>query len=210
MIIQKAGVIKFLRYLGIFCAITMGFFSIVGSDEDDAADLLGLPDSAETEFELDSVDVTKIANGEAIQPQFAITEGCGTTTIQEQLDMSDLDSELLDLIDSIDFEALAAEYQVTAYTGTKEPLTCTLTIAYNEEKVEIGSIVVQDLDVDTLTEVKSVELLEGALEAINYYLDKANWDEPLDYCVSCSEDNGTLIDSYSLTYTPTLKVKAKR
>lgn len=210
MIIQRAGVLKYLRYLGIFCAITMGFFSIVATSEDDAADILGLPDSADTEFELQSVEVTKAANGADIQPQFYITEGCGTTTIQEQLDMSDLSDDLLDVVDSIEFQALDAGFQVTTFTGDNELLTCTLTVAYNNEKVEIGTIQVQDLSVDTLTEVKSVTILEGALEAINFYLAKANWNVPLDYCVSCSEEDGTLIDSYTLTYTPTLKVKAKR
>ena len=54
MIIQRTGVVKFLRYLGVFCAITMGFFSIVATSEDDVADAIGLSQFA------DSVEDNKI------------------------------------------------------------------------------------------------------------------------------------------------------
>ena len=55
MIIQKAGVIKFTRYLAIFCAITMGFICIVASSEDDIEDELAF----DKNLQVASVEVTE-------------------------------------------------------------------------------------------------------------------------------------------------------
>jgi len=59
MIIQKAGVIKFARYLAIFCAITMGFFCIVATSEDDAADIVSIPVDADYDLSAGEVTVDK-------------------------------------------------------------------------------------------------------------------------------------------------------
>ena len=54
MMIQRTNSIKFLRYLGIFCALTMGFFSIVATSEDDVEDAAAFDE----ELQIASVTVT--------------------------------------------------------------------------------------------------------------------------------------------------------
>jgi hypothetical protein len=195
MIIQKTSTLKFLRYLGIFCAITMGFFSIVATSEDDAADAIGVPESADTSFNLQSVEVVKGTGG------LATEEECGSTTIQDELDNSDLSQDLLDLIDTIQFTQLDIDY-VLSFDGAEEPLTCTLTIEYNAADVEIATITVDQANAS----LKAVTVPDTAMEAINYHL--ANWDAPLVYCVTCTDND--LSANYTLTYTPTFQVKVSR
>ncbi|MBW2176646.1 MAG: hypothetical protein JRH03_06805, partial [Deltaproteobacteria bacterium] len=108
MIIQKAGVFKFLRYLGIFCALTMGFFSIVATSEDDVADTLGIDTefSTNADVELPSINVKKDA-----QPQFAaVYAASGTTTVQTAIDQAN--TEALDDVDitSVTLKSMEIEY----------------------------------------------------------------------------------------------------
>lgn len=200
MIIQKAGVFKFFRYLGIFCAITMGFFSIVATSEDDVADAVGVPESADTELEMQPVTVEKGTGGLNVD-LLDTTQNCGSTTIQDELDKADLSEELLDMIDTVQFTQLDIDY-VVAFNGAEEPLACTLTIEYNAEDVEIGTVTVDQAN----NSLEKVEVPSTAMEAINYFL--ANWDATMNYCVVC-EDTGVAVN-YTLTYTPKFLVKVSR
>jgi len=204
MIIQRAGIIKFARYLAIFCAITMGFFCIVATSEDDAedaaADAAGIPESADATLQMPPVEVEKGTGGASIDP-FDDTKNCGSTTIQEELNNSDLSEDLLDLIDSVQFTQLDVDY-VISFDGASEPLTCTLTITYNAADVTIGTITVDQAN----NSLEAVTVPPSAMEAINYHL--ANWSAPLDYCVTCTDTGVT--QNYTLTYTPKFQVEVSR
>lgn len=205
MIIQKAGVLRYLRYLGIFCVIAMGFFSIVATSEDDAADALGIPSSADTDLALQSVTVEKGTGGLSVNP-FASTTNCGATTIQTELDNSGLSQDLLDLASSIEFTQLDIDYTYSV-DGALEDLSCTLTIEYNAADVEIGTVTIDTAD-KSLVSLVNVTVPTTAMEAINYYLAKANWSVPLNYCVVCTDTD--TVQNYTLTYSPTFKVKVSR
>jgi len=65
MIISKAGKFKTLRFLGVLCAIVMGFMTLVGTSEDDAKDAAGdivdIDFIEDAELELEPVTVEKLA-----------------------------------------------------------------------------------------------------------------------------------------------------
>ena len=209
MIIQRAGVFKFLRYLSIFCAVTMGLFSMVACSEDDVEDAVldagGVPESANTTFEFVPITVTKVG-GAGINPSLVKT-GCADTTIQAEINNSDLDQELIDRIATIQFTQLDILYtSVPAPDGTKgELVTCTLTIDYPAgTPVTIGSAQILHPS-ETLT---GLAVPQTAMDTVNYYLNKEHWAENLHYCVSCTDQD--VIQDYLIDMTPRFNVTVSR
>ncbi|MEN8245315.1 MAG: hypothetical protein ABFS43_10485 [Thermodesulfobacteriota bacterium] len=197
MIIQRAGVLKFLRYLGIFCAITMGFFSIVATSEEDAKDALGveIPFEGDAEIELDPVTVEKA-------DEVAPTEGdpdCPDVTVQQVLD-----DALAGLIDGVtvtgdDVDTITLNYASSNYTvawsgaGAVTDITCWLTITgltTPAQSIELDHTVLQN-------STGSVHLDADELAVINFYLQ--NRTEQFEYCYTCTSTAG--IDDYTAEFT---------
>ena len=114
MIIQKAGVIKFLRYLGIFCALTMGFFSIVGSDESDVEDAA----AQDVDLTLDPITVTKPAALDVIECETGLTINDGI--IDAGVDTGD--------IKSVELNKLEARYRNSSWIPDTEAFKCSVSM----------------------------------------------------------------------------------
>ena len=198
MIIQKAGVLKYLRYLGIFCAITMGFFSIVATSEEDAKDAIGVtvPFEGDAEIELDPVTVEKTD-----EPAPAAGDpDCPDVTVQAVLD------DALDgLVDGItitgsDVDTITLNYANSTYTalwtGTGAPTEISCVLEITGLTTPAQSITLAATAIQNAGPV-SVGFNNAELAVINFYLQ--NRTEQFEYCYTCtSSDN---IDTYDVTFT---------
>ena len=214
MIIQKAGVLKYLRYLGIFCAITMGFFSIVATSEDDAADVLGIDTdfSESAELELDEVTVAK--SGDA---QIAVDyKDCGQQTSIAQL-VKDANISGLEDVDvtSVTFNSVQAKFrEATWLPNTVATYQCRLEVT----EVDPPEATVRDpydaiftgIAVDSASkDWVSISFDEDGTRAINGYLNDYLGDQLLvfEYCVGCDDNNE--VDTFSAIHALRLNVTIK-
>ena len=183
MIIQRAGVFRFLRYVGIFCAITMGFFSIVATSEDD------VEDAAAFDKDLDVASIT--VTDAQLQSTY---KNC-----EQEISLNGLaDDAGVDIsnIKSVKLNGLKARYQNVILNPEVDDFSCTVTITQvnpagdNDTKlpdinVKVGS-----------SEWGGVALTDDNLSVINYYL--ANRDSSFDICAVCTDDL-TPVESFSAT-----------
>lgn len=201
MIISKAGAFKMLRIIGIFCAIVMGFVTLVGTSESDVKDAAGIDTSFEkdADIELEPVTVEKSTNGLSIQ---AAGDDCDTMTIDDALTALENDIENLDQVNIDEIELLYVHGNYTASWSPEDvtSFTCSLTIAGTQSttiaETAINSTSANQTIDDTLTQAQ--------IDVINFYL--ANTDEPFTYCVVCDD---TDIDSYNVTYNVEIGVTIK-
>jgi hypothetical protein len=199
MIISKSGKFKMLRCLGVFCAMMMGFITLVGCSVEDAADTLGIDtDFDETEsLDLDTVTVTENFNTLSILA--AGDPNCGSTSIQQAIDEADIDG-LDDVdIDSINFAGMSGTYTADWTPDTVTFFTCSVTISGSQDTITIAETAIDGMegDLENLTTPEEEAVL-------NYYID--NRDEVFNYCVTCDDVE---IDTYTVTYDVNVAVRIK-
>lgn len=195
MIIQKTGVLKYLRYLGVFCAITMGFFSIVATSEDDVKDALDITFDKDFDLTVEPITVDKVGDAGALSVdkcEVGITVNDGIAAAAEEYpDLLDVD------IEGVTLNALEARYHnSSALPVGMLPFQCEVSLT------EVGGDGSNDITVGPFSVAARAEndwsdpisLTPADVTAINYYLE--NRDVPMDLCVICN-DNG--IDSLAVT-----------
>ena len=183
MIIQRAGIIKFARYLAIFCAITMGFFCIVATSEDDAEDAVEEAAAFDEDIEVASVTVT---SGDpaptSLHKNCELGISINGLATDAGVDTSD--------IKSIKLNSLSARYRnadITPDTGT---FTCSATLS-GDQNTTFPSIDVVEGNGDWI----GATLSQNNLDAVNYYLD--NRDAVFDICAVCDADVGNTIEDFT-------------
>jgi len=193
MIISKAGKFKTLRFLGVLCAIVMGFMTLVGTSEDDAKDAAGdivdIDFSEDAELELEPVTVEKLAAA-SIQ---AAGDDCDTLTINDAL--SAVEDEIEDL-DQVDIDDVELQYVEGTYVANWTPpenmsFSCSLTISGSQTPITIAETAINGAS-GTVDDI----LTQEQMDVINYYL--SNRSEEFTYCVVCDDSGG--IDTYNVTY----------
>ena len=179
--IQRTNTIKFLRYLGIFCALTMGFFSIVATSEDDVEDAL----AQEGDATYGPFTVSKTAEAGAAATESECEVG---VSINDALDEVDID------IGDIELKKLEVSYRNATWEGTGD-FTCWV------ELTDLGGGG-YDLTTDPITFQERgdtwsspITATSDELSAINYFLDHR--DEEFTICAVCSDNAGD-ITSYSV------------
>lgn len=191
MIIQRAGVFKFFRYLGIFCALTMGFFSIVATSEDDVKDALAVDFSEDVTLETPPVEVEKVE----VAPGDAGPE-CETMTVNEAIDLA-LAQEEIDFIDYSDVDDIILKDASITYSATWvgdfTKIKCELKLT--GPKAEDPSATISDIAVSG--ETNTLTLDNATKTVIQHYLD--NPDKPMTACYTCTDDPA-LVDSYIVTF----------
>jgi len=194
MIISKAGKFKTLRFLGVLCAIVMGFMTLVGCSEDDVKDavddIVDIDFSKNAAFELEPVTVEKVS-GASIQ---ATGDDCDTLTINDALDAVEDEIEDLDRvdIDTVELEYVEASYSDASWTPADNmSLSCSLTITGSQPTIYIAETVINGA-----SGIIDVALTQDQIDVINYYLSHRN--EEFTYCVACDDTEG--IDTYTVTY----------
>lgn len=209
MIIQKAGVLKYLRYLGIFCALTMGFVSIVATSEEDAADALGVDTDFDQDFDLAVNEITVEKTAEP-GPAAAYSNCEENLSIQQGIDaLENSDIDDVDL-DSVTLNYLEVRYKdATWQTLAADSLTCSVSLtevdppatrdAYNTTFPSI-QIIQNSSDWTSLT------LSDDNKTVINHYLN--NRTEEFHICVEC-DDNAGEITEFSVTVEANLDIKIK-
>jgi hypothetical protein len=199
MIISKTGTFRILRIIGVFCAIGMGFMTLVGTSEDDATNAIGVDDSFNetATFELEPVTVEKVGATSIM----AAGDDCNAMTINDALDAVKDDIKDFDKLDisSVKLEYVHGNYTATWEPGTVTSFTCSLTITGSQDPITIAETAINGsagtID-DTLTQAQ--------IDVINYYL--AHRSEEFTYCLVCDD---TDIDSYSVTYDVEIGVRIK-
>jgi len=194
MIIQKTGMLKYLRYLGIFCAITMGFMTIVATGEDDAedlaADIVDIDFDENADLELDSVTIEK----SDAEVQIAATEQtCDTTSVNQAI--ADANIEGIDnvTIKTVKLLYVQARYRNATWApSSSTSLTCTASISGGGPDATFTATAINAANSDWV----NLTLPTAAQDAINYYL--TNRGEAFTYCVVC--DDGDEITEYSVEY----------
>ena len=208
MFIQKAGMLKVLRYLGIFCAITMGFMTIVATSEDDAKDavedLVDVDYEEDVEMELEPVAVEKESGAESqslsrsMADVMAAGDECGQTSVNDALETAinaadiDVDIDVED-IGEVELDYVEADY-TAVWSGDNPPttLTCTLNIA----GVDAGDPAAQ-LSETTINGASGTVSIAGAsLTVVDHYLQ--NPDKEFMYCAACTDTEG--IETYTVTF----------
>jgi len=188
MIIQKAGMFKFLRYLGIFCALTMGFFSIVATSEDDVKDALNL--TFDKDFDLTVQDITVSKNaGPGAAAVFEVCEE--KIAVQDGIDALE-DADLSDVsISRVSLNTLEVRNTNTTWTTTGgDILTCEISLTeIDPPAAEVRAPYDTTLPEIQITQAEttwvSLTLSQENLDVINYYL--ANRLEKFDICVECDD-----------------------
>ncbi|RLB97498.1 MAG: hypothetical protein DRH90_23285 [Deltaproteobacteria bacterium] len=195
MIIQRAGVLKYLRYLGIFCALTMGFFSIVATSEDDVEDALDLTFDKDFDLTVEEITVDKTTETTAAEVfeecELGLTVNDGIANL-EDADVPDMD------IDNVTLNAFEARYKDATWDPGNETLTCEVSLT------QVGGDGTNDITVGPITITQSsatwspwITITPADVSAINYYLQ--NRDAAFDLCVEC-DDNASAIDTFSVTF----------
>jgi hypothetical protein len=198
MIISKAGTFKMLRILGIFCALGMGFMTLVGTSEDDATKAAGIDDSVETDADLtlDPVTVDKVGSTSIM----AAGDDCNTLSINSALEAVKDDIENYD---KLDISSVKLNYVSGVYTANWLPadvlsFTCSLTITGTQ------STTIAETAINGTSGTIDDTLTQAQIDVINYYL--ANRGETFTYCVVCDDVE---LDSYSVTYEVEIGVTVK-
>lgn len=193
---SKSTRIHIIRYLGIFCAIVMGFMTLVGTSSDDVKDALNIDVDEDTTMELDSVTVNENVN---TLVETAIGDSnCDTTSIDQALNSVDIDPiDINDVdIDSIELNGISGTYTATWTPGTVSTFTCSLTVTGSQTTITIAETAINGTSGDL-----SGLLTQEEIDVINYYL--ANTNETFTYCVTCDD---TALTTFSITYDIELDV----
>jgi len=190
MTIQKASTIKFFRYLAIFCAITMGFFSIVATSEDDAKDALAVDFSEEVTLETPPVEVEKVGVGDAdAGPE------CETITVNEAITLALAEEEITFIdytdVDSIDLDNATCTY-TAVWVGQFSDISCTLKVS-GPEGAPTATVTAQAIS----GAEGSLTIDDATKTAIQYYLD--NPDTAMTACYECTDDPET-VTSYTIEF----------
>ena len=195
MIIQRTGVFKFLRYLGIFCAITMGFFSIVATSEDDAADLVAIPVDADYDLSAGEVTVDKTTEYTA-----AAEEDYGNCTdalsvnglLASHPNAEDIDKVSIDKI-TYKGEGIQARYKDALTDPALQNFTCKVNFKEISEPLDFPERAKYDVSVPgldiTLQDPAWTDYIvltpdQTAIDALNYFLDYR--DATFKVCAICT------------------------
>ena len=185
MIIQKTGVLKYLRYLGIFCAITMGFFSIVATSEDDVKDAIGDAAATDADVTYGPFTVSKVAPADE--------QRCETDiSINDGLDEAGVD---IGDIGDIELNKLQARYRNSSWAPGTESFVCRVALTdlgAGGNDLSTDAITIEQRDA---TWSEYITLTSDQISVINYYLD--NRDARFDICVVCSDNAGD-IETFSV------------
>ena len=194
--VSKGNLLKGLRKLGLLCVILIGFMAIVGSDSDDAKDLVNIDFEEEAEITLESVTVD-----ENLRIAAAAGDNCGTTSVKAELKKIEDDIEDLDKIDikSVVLNYMTVQYVAQWFPTSLNSLTCRLTIS-GEKDTSIA-----EMAINNTSGIQTIDLTDEQKEVVNYYL--KNRAEEFTYCVEC--DNDELINDYTVSYTAELGVTIK-
>lgn len=197
--VQRAGVFKFVRYVGVFCAIAMGFFSIVATSEDDVEDALNLNFDKDFDLTVDEISVSKPGQLAVEGCQFGLTTNAGIDNLEDE-DLLDVD------IDKVTLRELQARYRDTAWEPQSEDFSCEVSLS------ELGGdgshdILIEDIPIDARDAVDGwsewITITPADASAINYYLQ--NRDVAFDLCVECDDNEGA-ITSFKATIQVNFKV----
>jgi microcystin-dependent protein len=198
MIISKAGTFKLLRILGIFCAIAMGFVTLVGTSEDDATNAVGVDDSVEAnaDLTLDPVTVEKVGTTSIM----AAGDDCNTISINSALEAVKDDIENYDNLDinSVELRYVSGSYTASWLPAEVTSFSCSLTIT-GEQSTTIAATAINNASGNL-----DSTLSQAQIDVINHYLN--NRSEEFTYCVVCDDVE---LDSYSVTYEVEIGVKVK-
>ena len=182
--IQRTSAIKFLRYLGIFCAITMGFYCIVATSEDDAEDAAAFDE----DLTVASITVNDTDGPQELYKNCEKEVSINGAAEAAGVDVSD--------IKSLKLNGLKARYKDVTTDPVDQPFSCTVTIT-QVDPVGDNNATLPTIDIDQASsEWSNVKLSDDNLSAINYYI--ANRDSSFDICVECDVDIG-LIDTFTAT-----------
>ena len=208
MTIQKASTIKFFRYLAIFCAITMGFFSIVATSEDDVKDALNLTFDENADLTTEEVTVDKT---DLVQEAADFEDCAEGLTVQSGLDaLEDVDLSEVD-INSVEINALQYLYNNADYNGGDPDFSCVIEINEIDPPLQsvrdpynttLPAIQVNQTNVDWTT----FSLTQDNIDTISYYL--ANLNEDFDICVECDVVTGEE-DTFTATFKLNFDVNIK-
>ncbi len=194
--VSKGSVLKGFRKLGLLCVILIGFMAIVGSDSDDAKDLVNIDFEEDAEITLESVTVD-----ENLRIAAAAGDNCATTSVKAELKKIEDDIDDLDQIDikSVALRYLDVEYAAQWFPSSLSGLKCSLTIS-GEENTSIA-----EMAINNPSGYQRLDLTAEQIEVINYYL--KNRAKEFTYCVEC--DNDDLINDYTVRYQAELGVTIK-
>ncbi|MCG6909009.1 MAG: hypothetical protein LJE94_02660 [Deltaproteobacteria bacterium] len=210
MIIQKAGVFRLLRYLGVFCAITMGFFSIVATSEDDVKDALDLEFSENYELSTGEVTVAKPAAVQIAEVVKGCTDSLSVRGVMQNLeDWEDIEKVDIDSI-KLDPKKIRVEYRNAWTDPANETFSCTATFEElnppDTRDAYTFSLPAFDVTFNDSTWKTAVDIdpTDEMMNAINYFL--ANRAETFKICYECTFDEQT-IDDWSVGIRLILPVK---
>ncbi|MEJ2097265.1 MAG: hypothetical protein P8Y38_09055, partial [Deltaproteobacteria bacterium] len=116
MIISRTGTLRLLRIIGVFCALTMGFLTLVGTSEDDATNALGVDDDFDetADVELDEVTTTE-ADTNASAVFLPLAGNCSSLTVNQALEDLEAKGDIDDL-DKLDIGSITLQYISGSYT----------------------------------------------------------------------------------------------
>jgi len=193
---QKKRVIKALRRFALLGVILVGFMAIVGSDSDDAKDLVDI------DFEEDAtIELAPVTADKNLRITSAVGDNCGMTSVKAEIKKIEND---IDDLDQIDIDSVELRYITVSYLAQWIPasittLTCKLVIS-GEKNTSIA-----EMGINNPSGMSTIDLEDAQLEVINYYL--SNRAKEFTYCVEC--DNDELIEEFNVIYTAELGVTIK-
>jgi len=193
---QKKRVIKALRRFALLGVILVGFMAIVGSDSDDAKDLVDI------DFEEDAtIELAPVTADKNLRITSAVGDNCGMTSVKAEIKKIEND---IDDLDQIDIDSVELSYITVSYLAQWIPdsittLTCKLVIS-GEKNTSIA-----EMGINNPSGMSTIDLEDAQLEVINYYL--SNRAKEFTYCVEC--DNDELIEEFNVIYTAELGVTIK-
>ena len=105
--IQNKGMVKGLRNLALLCIFLMGFMVIVGSDSDDAKDLVDIDFEEDATITLPAVTID---NNQRLAS--ALGANCGITSVKDEIKKIE---DNIDDLDLIDIDSVALRYISVSY-----------------------------------------------------------------------------------------------
>lgn len=210
MIIQKTGVFKFLRYLGIFCALAMGFVSIVATSEEDAADALGIDTSFNETVYLSSGEVTVDKENEVVAEE--LFKNCSEILSVEGLLMQHEDWEDIQEVDmeSQTFPAngkVRVRYKDAMTDPALKAFTCSVRIIETGVPLDDSERATYDvstpsydvvLQQTTYSDWIDVTPSQELVDAISYFVDPKYQAAEFMVCSYCTVDLNE-VDDWSVT-----------
>lgn len=195
-VIQKNGVVKVFRNFALLCVFLVGFMAIVGSDSDDAKDLIDIDFEEDATITLPAVTVDN-----NLRIASAVGANCGVTSVKDEIKKLE---DNIDDLDLIDIDSVVLRYIMVSYSAQWVPssitdLTCKLAIT-GDQNTSIA-----EMAINNPTGESTLELTQEQEDVINYYL--SNRDKEFTYCVECNNDE--LISEFIVSYTAELGVTIK-